>query len=309
MAIMRSALLWASQNQRLRETLPRYRFIRKAVSRFMPGEDLSAALNAVQASREKGLSAVITHLGENIVHISEAEEVATHYLSALETIQPLNCDCHISVKLTHLGLDLDHQLCHLNLKRIVQQAANEKNFVWVDMEDSRYTDRTIDLFRQIRSEFSNVGLCLQAYLYRTEEDMRRLSTFPSAIRLVKGCYAEPASIAFKKKSDVDKNYFKLAMNLLMDAAGKEVRVGIATHDQGLIGRILNEMDALQIKRAVAEIQMLYGIRFTDQVRLRKEGVPVRCLISYGRHWFPWYMRRLAERPANVLFVLRNLFEP
>jgi proline dehydrogenase len=309
MAVMRSALLWASQNQRLRESLPRYRFVRKAVSRFMPGEDMTAALDAAEALREKDLSAVITQLGENVKQATEAEEVTKHYRAVLDSIQPRKCDCHISVKLTHFGLDLDPELCYSNLRSIVQHAAERENFVWIDMEDSRYVDRTIDLFSQVRSDYSNVGLCVQAYLYRTAEDLQKLKKFPAAIRLVKGCYAEPASVAFQKKSEVDGNYFKLSVQLLEAAAGNKVRVGIATHDQGLIGRILKEMSSRQIPKEVAEIQMLYGIRNADQIRIRKEGVPVRCLISYGSYWFPWYMRRLAERPANVLFVLRNLFEP
>jgi len=190
----------------------------------------------------------------------------------------------------------------------VERAKDTENRVWIDMEDSRYTDRTIDIFSRLRSDFSNVGLCLQAYLYRTEEDIKRLMKFPSAIRLVKGCYAEPAKVAFPKKRNVDENFFKLAMMLIEGALPTKTPVGIATHDQVLSALILGEMNRRSIPKDAIEFQMLYGIRSSDQSSLRKEGYPVRCLISYGSHWFPWYMRRLAERPANVLFVLRNMFE-
>ena len=306
---MRSTLLWASQNQRLREALPKYRFVRKAVSRFMPGEDLSDALKAAEDMRQKGLSAVLTHLGENVTQPAEASQVTEDYLQVLNSVPPGNSDCHISLKLTHLGLDLDAALCRSNLEKIVTKALERKNFVWIDMEDSKYTDRTIDLYSQVRSRFPNVGLCVQAYMFRTKEDLQKLISISSAIRLVKGCYAEPANLVYQKKSDVDENYFQLCMELLQAAQRNGARVGIATHDQVLIERILKEMAARGIPKETGEIQMLYGIRSADQFRLRKEGVPVRCLISYGSYWFPWYMRRLAERPANVLFVLRNMFEP
>jgi proline dehydrogenase len=191
----------------------------------------------------------------------------------------------------------------------VTKAVDRKNFVWIDMEDTKYTDRTIDLYTQIRSHFPNVGLCVQAYLHRTRDDLQKLISIAAAIRLVKGCYAEPPNLVFQKKNDVDENFFQLCLELLQGAQQNRARVGIATHDQILIERILKEMAARNIPRETGEVQMLYGIRSADQFRLRNEGVPVRCLISYGSYWFPWYMRRLAERPANVIFVLRNLFEP
>lgn len=275
----------------------------------MPGEDLEDALGAAEMQSGNNISAVITHLGENITKASEAEEVTNHYRQALNLVTSRNLDCHISVKLTHLGLDLDQELCYSNLKKLVEQAKGSGNRVWIDMEDSRYTDRTIDIFSRVRSDFPNVGLCLQAYLYRTVEDIKSLMRFPSAIRLVKGCYAEPAKVAFPKKREVDENFLKLAMMLIEGAHPTKTPVGIATHDQELAALILMKMNHQGIPKDAIEFQMLYGIRSSDQSRLRKEGYPVRCLISYGSHWFPWYMRRLAERPANVLFVLRNMFEP
>jgi proline dehydrogenase len=205
-------------------------------------------------------------------------------------------------------LDFDPQKCYSNVKKIVTHAKDVGNYVWIDMEDTRYTDRTIQTFRELRSEFTNVGVCLQSYLMRTADDLKQLMTLPSSIRLVKGCYAESANVAYAKKSDVDESFFKLAMQMILAPEKERSRIGIATHDPKLAARIQSEMNAHQIPKDRIEFQMLYGIRSADQARLRKEGYPVRCLISYGSYWFPWYMRRLAERPANVLFVLRNLFE-
>lgn len=305
MGLLRNALLWGSRSAGLREFLPRFRFVRAAVTRFMPGEEIDDALAAAEALRQHGISAVVTHLGENLLHESEAEAVANHYLDVLERIQNRGLDCHVSLKLTQLGLDLSEELCSGYLEKIMGRAEEFGNFIWIDMESSAYVDRTLGLFRRLRERHSNVGVCLQSYLYRTSGDLDALLPMAPSIRLVKGTYAEPRHAAYTSKKDVDENYYVLAVRLLHAANG--AGLGIATHDQVLLERILRAASGPGVPKDSFEIQMLYGIKREQQLRLARDGFRVRALISYGSFWFPWYMRRLAERPANVLFVLKNIF--
>jgi proline dehydrogenase len=307
MGLMRNFFLWASVNQTLKERLPRYGFIKKAVSRFMPGEELEDALKAAEDLRGKGLATVFTRLGENIVDEEEAREVSRHYCRVLDQIHDRNLDCHISVKLTQLGFDLNQELCYANLLNIVKQAAKLNNYVWIDMESTPYVDGTLNMYRRIRSVNANVGVCVQSYLYRTLPDLETLQKLSPGIRLVKGAYAEPPDLAFRDKKDVDENYFKISEYLLNSISALKVRLAIGTHDTKIIRKIIATGASKGLPKNSFEFHMLYGIRREEQLRLRKEGYPVRVLISYGSFWFPWYMRRLAERPANVLFVLKNLF--
>jgi len=306
MGISRNVLLWASRNHKLRETLPRYEFVRKSVARFMPGEQIEDALDAAVALQKQGIPTVLTHLGENVTTEEETRKVKEHYLKLLEEIHRRSVDAQISVKLTELGLDQDLGLCLDHLRELIRAAAEKKNYVWVDMEGSKYTTSTLDLYYHAREEFENTGLCLQSYLYRTKMDLEKLLSVLPGIRLVKGAYAEPPSIAFASKAENDENYFNLARTLLLHAKQQGIQVGFGTHDQALLQRILELANSMSASRDQFEIQMLYGIRRNDQLRLVKEGCRVRVLISYGTYWFPWYMRRLAERPANVWFVLRNI---
>lgn len=307
MGIMRSILLWGSRSQQLREVLPRYRFMRKAVSRFMPGEHLDAALDAAKMLHGNGIVTVLTYLGENVTRESEAHQVSCHYLEVLDRVSVQGLDCHVSVKLTQLGLDLSPELCYANLTSIVEHASKLRNFVGIDMEGSTYIDVTLDLYHRARAQYTNVGICLQSYLYRTARDLEKLLPLSPAIRLVKGAYAEPRTLAYQKKSDVDENYLSLAKRLLLERRQDGVRPGFATHDRRLIRQIQKEAKAMGLMKDAYEFQMLYGIQREEQLRLVQEGCRVRVLISYGEYWFPWYMRRLAERPANVLFVLKNIF--
>jgi len=271
----------------------------------MPGETLDDAL---RASKELGVGTVLTHLGENLNSADEALAVTQHYLDALERVRASGLDIEISVKLTQLGLDYSRELCEKNLLTLVERAASHGKWLWVDIESTAYTDATLDVYRAARARFENVGLCLQAYLYRTAADLASLIAIGSGVRLVKGAYREPPDKAFPKKEDVDENYFRLARTLLApDTRAKNVRAIFGTHDPVLIRRIeeLGKSGGLSPKDV--EFQMLYGIRRQEQLRLAAEGYRFRVLISYGAAWFPWYMRRLAERPANVLFVLKNLF--
>lgn len=307
MGLMRSILLSASQSRWLREQAPRYGFVRRTVSRFMPGEDLEDALQAAAVLKRNSILAVLTQLGENVTDADEALGVARHYVHALDRFRELELDAEISVKLTQLGLDLDRELCFANLASIIERASPD-NIVWIDMEASSYVDRTLEIYRRARQAFPNVGVCLQAYLYRTAADIASLMPLGGAIRLVKGAYSEPANVAFPRKQDVDENYLKLAKELIDGRGGTPLaRVAIATHDPKLINRIISFQESNGAGRNGTEFQMLYGIQRREQLRLAREGRPLRVLISYGSYWFPWFMRRLAERPANAMFVIRNLF--
>jgi proline dehydrogenase len=306
MGLARNALLWISENRALRRTLPRYKFIRRAVSRFMPGEELADAVQAAEKLREKNITAILTRLGENVADEAETREVTDHYLDALPQIQQRRLDSYISIKPTQLGLDLNEDLCWRNLTALVERAAAFKNWVWIDMEQSSYVDRTLALYKKIRRQYSNVGVCVQSYLYRTAKDLEELLPLSPAIRLVKGAYMEPANIAYPRKADVDANYFTLAKMLLANVKNNGVTVGIATHDTVLIKKIQEEAATQGLDKSDYEFQLLYGIQSEEQLRLAREGYHMRVLISYGSYWFPWYMRRLAERPANVFFVLKNL---
>jgi proline dehydrogenase len=290
----------------LREALPRYAFIRRAVKRFMPGEELDDALGAAEELRSKSIKAILTHLGENITQAEEAAHVRDHYIEALGRIGERGLDAYLSVKLTQLGLDLSEEFCLENIRSIIERAAQVNNMVWIDMEQSHYVDRTLSVFRKAREGAPNVGVCLQAYLYRTEKDLRDLLPLDPAIRLVKGAYAEPSSVAYPRKSDVDSNYANLTDILLENAVKRRTLAGIATHDPALIRRAGSRASEMGLSKSAFEYQLLYGIRTEEQFRLAAEGYRVRSLISYGSFWFPWYVRRLAERPANVTFVLKSL---
>ncbi|HLI29795.1 MAG TPA: proline dehydrogenase family protein [Terriglobia bacterium] len=306
MAVTRSLLLQASQNRWLTEQAPKYRFVRRAVSRFMPGETVEAALAAASELQQHSIGAILTYLGENVADRAEAERVTLHYLDVLDRIRTANLDAQASIKLTQLGLDLDSRFALSNVERIVQHAG-AGSIVWVDMEASAYVDATLDIYRKARRVYPNIGLCLQAYLFRTEKDLESLLPLGPAIRLVKGAYHEPPDRAFPRKADVDANYIKLAKRLLsMEAKTAGVRAAFATHDRKLIRDIMGYAQASGAEKQSFEIQMLYGIQRGEQLRLAREGWRQRVLISYGENWFPWFMRRLAERPANLLFLLRNL---
>ncbi len=307
MGLMRAALLAGSQSVWLRERAMRWGFVRRATRRFMPGETLEEALAAAARLQGEGIATILTHLGENIADEREARAVVDHYLHAQQTVHARGLDAVMSVKLTQLGLDLDAELAYRHLKLIADHAAPLGKVVWVDMEGSAYTDVTLELYRRIRREQPNVGVCVQAYLRRTERDLDTLIPLGSSIRLVKGAYREPASLALQRRREVDENYFRLGMKLLSDDARRAgVFVGFGTHDPRLIARLQRHAAERGLPRDAFEFELLYGIRRDVQARLAADGYRLRVLISYGAFWFPWYMRRLAERPANVLFVLKHV---
>jgi proline dehydrogenase len=303
----RSILLAASQNAWLRDHAAKHRFVRRAVSRFMPGEELSDALAAAQRLQSKNIGSIFTRLGENITDQAEARSVTEHYLEVLRSVRDGQLDVEISVKPTQLGLDLSPELCYGNLKTIIEQE-DPRRVVWIDMEASNYVDATLQLYRRVLGEFPNVGVCLQAYLHRTKEDLASLLPLRPSIRLVKGAYSEPPEIAFPEKSRVDENYFLLAKEMLLaKKAEPKIRAAFGTHDMILLRRISEFAVATGLRKTDVEVQMLYGIQSGEQERLAREGYSSRVLVSYGDHWYTWFVRRLAERPANLWFVARNLF--
>jgi proline dehydrogenase len=308
MSLMRNVLLAASTNAWLRERATKTAFVRRSVARFMPGEDLDDALRAARDLAPQGITTILTKLGENLANVEEAEDVTLHYLEVLDRVAASGLDAHISVKPTQLGLDLDPGLCERNLDRLVQRAEARNNFVWIDMESSPYVEPTLALFKRTRARTSRIGIALQAYLYRTAQDVESLIPLGAAIRMVKGAYLEPPAIAYPKKSDVDANYYRLCTRLLAeDARRAGGLLHIATHDTALTERLAAYIAQQDIPAPAYEFAMLYGIQRGQQIRLSREGKRLRVLISYGEYWFPWYMRRLAERPANVWFVVRTLF--
>jgi len=301
--MIRSVLLWASRSEFLARALPRRAFIRRAVRRFIPGEDRGSALSAAEGLRARKIRSVFTLLGENVMSPEGVEGVVAEYVSLLEEVSARGVDGEISVKLTQLGLDVDRVVAADALRRLVGKARDEGSFVWLDMEASPYLEVTKEIFREVRGAGEPLGLCLQAYLRSTESDLKGLLPGKAPMRFVKGAYAEPESVAFRGKKEVDSAYFDLVTSALSGG----VRVGVATHDGRLVERIRSWARENQVPKDQYEFQMLFGIRSAEQGRLAREGEPVRVLISYGPSWFPWYMRRLAERPANLWFVLRNSF--
>ena len=305
---MRSILLWVSENKWCSATFPRYGFVKRAVRHFMPGETLDDALRAGKQLEEgRGIPTLITFLGENVANEAEARTVTDHYVGAAREVASRGLHAELSVKPTHLGLDLGFDVAEQNLRRITEVAEEHGNWVWMDMEYSRYVDPTLRLYRAIRADHARFGICLQSYLYRTPSDLESLVPLGPAIRLVKGAYAEPADMAYPDKADVDQAFFDLATRML-EAGAREagLRAGFATHDTALIRRIEDWAAANGVGPEAYEYQMLYGISRAEQTRLARTGRGIRVLVSYGAHWFPWYVRRLAERPANLGFVLRSI---
>ncbi len=307
MSLMRSLLLAASTNKWLRENAVNYPFVRRSVSRFMPGESLDAALEAARGLAQKQIASVFTNLGENVTDRTEAEKVTAHYLEVLWRIHQCGLQTEVSVKLTQLGLDLASEFCFENLEKIILQE-NKEAIVWVDMEASPYVDITLEIYKRALRKYPNVGICLQAYLYRTQKDLEELLPLRPSIRLVKGAYKEAPEIAYPKKRDVDGNYFTLAQRMMgARQAGECMRTAFGTHDVNLIRRLAAHASRNGLPKKDFEVQMLYGIQREEQERLAREGYRSGVLVAYGTYWYPWFVRRLAERPANLGFMARNLF--
>lgn len=308
MSVMRGALLAISENRWMRERGPRLWFVRKAVRAFMPGEELTDMLAAAESLRPSGIHTLFTRLGENVTDPAEAALVTKHYLDGLDLIRTKALRCEPSIKLTQLGLDVDRALAFENLRTLAARASATGNYLWIDMEQSAYVDVTLELTRRLKAEYAGVGVCLQAYLYRTKADLPALIDEGIGVRLVKGAYKEPAAVAFPKKRDVDEHFYTLAAAMLDGRRRNPAfRPVFGTHDAALIGRIRAYGSGIGLDSRGVEVHMLYGIQRAEQQRLVNDGADLRVLIAYGAFWFPWYVRRLAERPANVWFVLKSMF--
>ena len=299
---MRALLLRLSESKRLAPLMMRSSVSRRVARRFVAGETLDDALVAAREVNRALQLASLDLLGENVSDEAGARRAADEYIAIFDRIAQEHLDANVSLKLTQLGLDLSEGLCQELLEKIVAHAASQSNFVRVDMEGSAYTQRTVEMVKRVRSVHTNVGTVMQAYLYRTEKDVQDLVAVGCRLRLCKGAYQEPPEVAFPKKADVDANYVKLMKILL--ASG--FYHGIATHDPAMIRATLDFVREQNIKRDRFEFQMLYGIRTDLQQKLVRDGFRVRVYIPFGVDWFPYFMRRLAERPANVTFFLRNL---
>lgn len=305
MSLARTVLLRASRSTWLADQFRRRSFARRAVRRFMPGEDVGSALDAAASFSSSGIGSVVTALGERVSTRAEAEGVRNQYLEVLNAIRNRGLPTQVSVKLTHLGLDVDRGLCAASVDALATRAAETRTMLWIDMEESGYVDPTLEIYREGRRRHANLGVCLQAYLRRTPTDLESLLGIGGSIRLVKGAYAEPPEVAFPKKAETDAAYFELAQRMLAAARPEQPQV-FGTHDLALVDKVRAQATAKGLPKGAWEVHMLYGIKATAQRALATTGVSVRVLISYGAHWFPWYVRRLAERPANVWFVVRSL---
>ena len=301
--MMRSFFLYMSESQSWRDRVSRWKFSRRFARRFIAGETLDEALEAVRRLNDAGVMATLDFLGENVRNRDEALEAAAAYRAILTAIRDHGLQSNISVKLTQLGLDLDRRFCQENLLRLVDFASDCGLDIEVDMEASAYTEATLDIVCAVREHNARVGVAIQAYLRRSEADIRRMIDRTIKVRLVKGAYKEPPEIAYQKKREVNRNFDRL-MRLLFDSGQYHA---IATHDPARIEAARRY--ALSIGRSPDsfEFQMLYGIRRDLQAMLVREGYRMRVYVPYGTHWYPYFMRRLAERPANVFFILRHLF--
>jgi proline dehydrogenase len=301
----RDAILWAARNRWLSEHLPRFRFVRASVRRFMPGERIEDALGAADRLAGEGIPSTFTYLGEHVTRPPDADEVAEHYQELLDQLEERGLDAEISVKPSHLGLALGPNDTFERLRGLAERSAARGRHLFVDMEDSPTVDPTLELYRRMLEATPNVGVCLQAYLHRTPADVQDVAKRGGSIRLVKGAYREPRDVALQDRKEISRAF--AAQALAFRQAGGGGRLALATHDVSLLEEIERRAAATGFGRDAYEIQMLYGIRAADQRRLAAEGYRIRVLISYGTHWYPWFMRRLAEHPANVWLALRNLF--
>jgi proline dehydrogenase len=304
--LTRSALIYLSRHEGLKDFAARFSLFKRLTTRFVAGENIDEAIAAIRELNHEGCSASFDHLNESVANAAEADEEVKEYLQILRQIDETEINSNVSIKLTQFGLKLDPELAYKNARAIVAEAARRGNFCRVDMEASAVTQKTIDIFKRLRAEFelNDVGIVLQSYLRRTYADAEELIKLPARIRICKGAYNEPAEVAFPDKKDVDENYVRV-MQLLLSSGTYH---GIATHDPKMIDATIEFSEREGIAKDTFEFQMLYGIRRDLQRQLASDGYNMRVYVPYGKHWYPYFMRRLAERPANIWFVLKNTFK-
>jgi len=299
---VRAFFLFLSRLRWLRSWMETSAPARRLSTRFVAGETLEQALAVARKLNSEGISVTLDHLGESVSTPDEAAEARDIYLRTLDAIHESAIQGGVSLKLTQFGIDLSFDQCLANVDQLVRRAAELKNYVRVDMESSEYADRTLDLVHTLFNRYRAVGVVIQSYLYRSQDDVEKLCADKIGVRLCKGAYLEPASVAFPEKAKVDQNYMDLTRYLLEHGTYP----ALATHDEAIIRRIIAFVTERNIPREAFEFQMLYGIRRDLQDRLVKDGYRLRLYVPFGKAWYPYYMRRLAERPANVFFMLRNL---
>ncbi len=304
--LTRSALIYLSRQEGLKDFATRFSLFKKLTTRFIAGENIDEAVAAIKDVNARGCTATFDHLNESVSSTAETEAEVSEYQDVLARIDESGIDSNVSIKLTQFGLEIDPDLAYRNARRVVTDAVRRGNFVRVDMEGSNVTQSTIDCFKRLRDEFdlNDVGVALQSYLYRTMDDARALLKIPARIRICKGAYHEPPDIAYPNKKDVDDNYVRV-MQLLLSSGGYH---GIATHDPKMIDATVEFAQRESIGKDAFEFQMLYGIRRDLQEQLARDGYRMRVYVPYGKHWYPYFMRRLAERPANIWFVMKNMFK-
>jgi proline dehydrogenase len=304
--MLRAVFLWLSEQPRIFRFVRKNRLARKLASRFVAGETIDEAMSTVRDLNASNLSASLDLLGESVLHAEEAERACRTYLDLLERIHSAHANANVSVKLTQMGLDIDEQLCVSNMRAIIGKAKQYDSFVRIDMEQSSYTAKTLQLFSDVfHPEFGNTaGVVLQSYLRRTAADVDAMIALRARVRLCKGAYKEPEDVAFPKKSDVDANYIA-CMERLLERGNY---AGIATHDVKIIDHAKAFAKQQGISAERFEFQMLYGVRRDLQYRLRREGYNMRVYVPFGTHWYPYLMRRLAERPANIAFITANILK-
>jgi len=304
--LTRSALIYLSRQEGLKNFATRFSPFKKLTTRFIAGETTAEAVAAIRDINARGCSASFDHLNESVSNVAATEDEVREYLHLLDLIDQTGINSNVSIKLTQFGLEIDPELAYRNARQIVEESKRRNNFVRVDMEGSNVTQVTIDIFKRLRSEFelNDVGIVLQSYLYRTEQDARDLLKIPARIRLCKGAYDEPAEVAYPDKKDVDANYVRV-MQLLLSSGTYH---GIATHDPKMIDATVDFVQREGIPKSAFEFQMLYGIRRDLQEQLARDGWGMRVYVPYGKHWYPYFMRRLAERPANIWFVMKNFLK-
>ena len=305
--MLRTLLLRLSERRPIGRALDRARLTRRLVRRFVAGTSPEEAFAAIERVNAEGLLAAVTYLGENVRNSAEARAAAEVYVELLDQIRRRNLSCLPSLKLTHMGLDLSEALCLENMRRILERAQAGGTLVWIDMESSAYTERTLAIYERLARDFPRVACVIQAYLRRSEADVKRLIALGATARLCKGAYREPAALAFPDKREVDANYARL-MDLLLspEAIERGVSPAFATHDERLITRAWERARTLGIPPDQFEIQMLYGIRSDLHTLIRRQGLRLRLLVPFGEEWYGYFVRRLAERPANLIFLLKNL---
>jgi proline dehydrogenase len=299
---MKSFLLYLSKQHWIKGVLTKIPVANRVATRFVAGETIDQVVDVIRQQNAKGMTVTVDHLGEHVKDPKEVEEAHDQYLTLLDRIHTLKLNANVSVKLTEMGLDIDPDLCRKNMESLIQKAATHETFVRIDMESSAYTQRTLDSFHELHGRYKNVGIVLQAYLHRTKADLEKVLAAGARVRLCKGAYDEPPSVAFENKTETDENYKALA-RMMLDSG---IYHGLATHDPAMIDDAIAYAKSRNYSADRFEFQMLYGVRRDLQEKLLKEGWRVRVYVPYGANWYPYLMRRMAERPANLGFVLKSL---